>query len=72
MRTSSLSGLDLLEGPPWSMMPSEVTLVPVVHAAAPGLDEGRDPRRHMRSVSLTEALAKTLGFCCLWGLCVLM
>jgi hypothetical protein len=39
MRKSSMSGLDLLEGPPWSMMSPEAMLVSVVHAAAPGQDE---------------------------------
>lgn len=39
----SLTGLDLLEGPPWSPKPMEAILVTVVHAIAPGIDEAGDP-----------------------------
>lgn len=36
MRNCSLTGLDLLEGPPWSLMLLEALMVLVVHAAARG------------------------------------
>lgn len=39
MRKSSLSGLDLLEGPPWFKRALEAILVLVVQAAAPDCDE---------------------------------
>lgn len=39
MRNSSLSGLDILEGLRWSMVPLEAILVSVVNAAAPGCYE---------------------------------
>lgn len=52
MRNGSLFGLELLESPPKSLMPLEAMLVSVVHTAAPGCDEARDPRGQRPTNSL--------------------
>lgn len=62
MRKDSLSGLDLLEGPPWCAIPQEDMVVSVLHAAAPGLSEAREPCGLMPSVLLSDALVLSLGF----------
>lgn len=41
MKNSYLSGLHLFEGSVWSTMPLKITLVYVVHTAAPGADKAR-------------------------------
>lgn len=61
MRKIVLSGLDLLEGSPWSMVLMEAMLS-MVHAAAPGHDEAWDPWGHMQSVPLSDAFVVFSGF----------
>lgn len=52
----SFSGSDLLEGPPWSVMPREATLVSVIHAATPGCEDDQHPSGCSQSVPRTEAM----------------
>lgn len=68
MRNCSLTGLDLLEGPPWSLMLLEVLMVLVVHAAARGHYYARDSCGLKWSVLLTEYLVMSLG-CAAWAPC---
>lgn len=56
MRNCSLSELDLLEGPPWSVMRPEAKLVYMVHADAPGHGEAHDPCGCSQSVPPTVAM----------------
>lgn len=59
MRKGSLSGLDLLKGPPRFLMPLEAMLVSVVHSGTPSHDEAWDPCGFMQSVPLPDALVTT-------------
>lgn len=58
MRSSSLFGLDNLEGPLWSMMPPEAKVVSLIHSAAPG---------HVNIQSLFCFLNIGVIFVALWG-----
>lgn len=61
MRKGSVSGLDLLEGPLWSVTPLEAMLVSVVHAATQDHDEAQVPCGSSRFVLLTEGMLKSVG-----------
>lgn len=52
----SLSGSDLLDRLPWSVIPREATLVSVVDAATPGCEENQHPSGCSQSVPRTEAM----------------
>ena len=67
MNKGSLSGLNHLKGPLWSMIPSEEMLVSVVHAASQ-TDEAWGPCGHMQSVPLTDAFgfAASVGVGVVW------
>lgn len=56
MWNGPLSGSDLLEGPPWSVMPREATLVSVAYATTPGCEENQHPSGYSQSVPQTEAM----------------
>ena len=62
MRKISFPGTDFLEGSLWPTKPPEAVLVLVVHAAALGHSETRDPCGHVQSVPPPEALVTSLGF----------
>lgn len=61
MSKGSLSELDLLEGPLWSMIPSDNMLMSVVHAASQ-TDKTWKPCGLLQSVPLMDALVMSLGF----------
>lgn len=66
MRKGSPSGLDLLKGPPWSLMPPEVMLLSVVHAAVPDPDGAWDPCDQVPSMlPPVWCLGDVLRFFCL-------
>lgn len=54
MRKSSLSGLDISEGPPWSRKPREVMLLSVVDAAAQAMKKQEIHVDIWQSVMLTD------------------
>lgn len=69
MRNISLSALDLLTGSPWSLIPPEIMLVPVVHAAAQVVIK---PKVHvdMKFFFATDlGLGDVLELCCLRKSC---
>lgn len=61
MRKGSLSGLDLLEGPPWSKRAPEAILVLVVQAAAQTVTK-LEIHVDVCPVLLPSALAMSSGF----------
>lgn len=63
MRNGSLSGLDLLKGTLWSLMPPEAMLVSVVHSAALGYDKAQDPRGCTWSVLALGGHVDVSGLC---------
>lgn len=62
MRKSSVFGLDLQEGPPWSVMSPEAMVESVVRAAAPSRDETRNPWGCQQCVPLPEDLVVSSDF----------
>lgn len=67
MGRSSLYGLDLLEGPFWSVMPLEAMLVSVAHAAALSHDKACGPCEHVQCMLLIDALVISSGFAAFRG-----
>lgn len=65
MRKGSLSGLDLLRGPPWPTMLLETVLVSTVHATVHNHDKAQDPCGHTQSVLLPVALVVSSDFAAL-------
>lgn len=62
MKKGSLSGEDLVNGPPWSAMLPEAMLMSVVQDVAPSCDKASDLCGEMQSVLLPNTLVMSLGF----------
>lgn len=68
MRNGSLSGLDLLKGPPWCSGPLDALLVSVVPVAAPSDDKALRSNVDIQwSVRLPDALVMSSGFAAFGG-----